>query len=374
MTVWAHVGSRGAKQYNQDMFLAINELLKEKTRFILITLVIFLVSYLTFFLTALAYGLANSYTQGIEKWNASGIALQKDANDNIARSLLTETDYQQFVGNNTARLGFGSATVDAQNPEDITLFGIDMSEFLAPNITEGRGVKSANEVVVADDLKDAGLSLGQEVSFKGVGQRYQVVGFTDRATFQTLPIVYMQLEAWRTAASDIAGMSGMKDDTTVSALVTRGDVNPGTFANSPLQWQTIRDYTFKLPGFNAQVLTFGTMIGFLILIASFVLAIFMYILTLQKKSVFGVLKAEGVPSSYIARSVLSQTIILAAFGMLLGLAFTLASGAAAGGAIPFLVQPLFFAGIAALFLIFAAIGGIASVLTVTKIDPVEAIG
>ena len=71
------------------MFLAINELLKEKTRFILITLVIFLVSYLTFFLTALAYGLATSYTQGINKWKASGIALQKDANNNIARSLLT---------------------------------------------------------------------------------------------------------------------------------------------------------------------------------------------------------------------------------------------------------------------------------------------
>ena len=44
------------------MFLAINELVKEKARFILIVAVIALVSYLTFFLTALAYGLATSYT------------------------------------------------------------------------------------------------------------------------------------------------------------------------------------------------------------------------------------------------------------------------------------------------------------------------
>lgn len=40
--------------YDTGMFLAINELLKEKTRFILIVAVIALVSYLTFFLTALA--------------------------------------------------------------------------------------------------------------------------------------------------------------------------------------------------------------------------------------------------------------------------------------------------------------------------------
>ena len=44
------------------------------------------------------------------------------------------------------------------------------------------------------------------------------------------------------------------------------------------------------------------------------------------------------------------------------------------GAVPFLVQPLFFIAIVALFLLCAAIGDIASVWAVTKIDPVEAIG
>ncbi|TXG77664.1 ABC transporter permease [Patescibacteria group bacterium] len=356
------------------MFLALNELLKEKTRFVLITLVIFLVSYLTFFLTALAYGLATSYTQGIEKWNASGIVLQQDANDNIARSLITEQDYEQFVDENTALLGVGSATIEAQETDDVTLFGIDTADFLRPVTTEGRDIQGAHEVVVSDELKEIGLVLGQEISFKGVPATYTIVGFTDRATFQTAPIVYMQLETWRTTASDLAGMVGMKDETTVSALVTRGLVNTDIYANRALGWQTIRDFSFQLPGYNAQVLTFGMMIGFLIIIASFVLAIFMYILTLQKKSVFGVLKAEGIPSGYIAQSVLAQTIILAGYGMLLGLGLTLLSGVALAGTVPFVVQPVFFAGIAGLFLICAAIGGMASVRTVTKIDPVEAIG
>jgi putative ABC transport system permease protein len=356
------------------MFLAINELMKEKTRFILIILVIFLVSYLTFFLTALAYGLATSYTQGIDKWQASGIALEEDANDNIARSLLTEEAYGKLDEVDTAQLGVGSATVEADEADDVALFGIDMNDFLEPNLTQGRGVESDGEVVVSDELKRIGFVLGEEVSFKSINSKFTIVGFTDHATFQTAPIVYMTLPAWRNAASDIAGMIGMKDDTTVSAVITKGDISADNFKATALSWQTIRDYSFKLPGYNAQVLTFGTMIGFLIVIASFVLAIFMYILTLQKKSIFGVLKAEGIPSGYIAASVLFQTVILAGIGLILGLALTLISGAALGGKVPFLAQPLFFAVIVLLFLFFAIVGGIASVRAVTKIDPVEAIG
>lgn len=355
------------------MFLAINELIKEKARFILITLVIVLVSYLAFFLTALAYGLATSYTQGIDKWQAQGIVLQADANYNIARSLLTADTYEPYLNDLTAQLGVGSATVEADETDDVSLFGIDMGGFLAPRVTEGRSVEKDNEVVVSDELKQIGITLGQEIRVKGTSASPTVVGFTDRATFQTAPIVYMKLDAWRAVVSDLAGMVGMKDDTTISALVTRGNIDAAFYSGSTLQWLTLRQYAFKLPGYNAQVLTFGTMIGFLILIASFVLAIFMYILTLQKKSMFGVLKAEGIPSSYIARSVLAQTVILAGFGMLIGLLLTLLSGAALEGTVPFLVQPLFFGVIAALFMTCAAIGGIASVLTVTKIDPAEAI-
>lgn len=77
---------------------------------------------------------------------------------------------------------------------------------------------------------------------------------------------------------------------------------------------------------------------------SFVLAISIYILTIQKKSIFGVLKAEGVPNRYISRSVKTQIVILVSSGMALGLAFTLLTGLGLAGKVPFMVQPLFFLG------------------------------
>ena len=356
------------------MFLAINELIKEKSRFILITAVIALVSYLTFFLTALAYGLATSYTQGIEKWQAGGIALQKDANDNIARSLLTESDYKDLVDDQAALIGVSTATVERDEKEDVSLFGVESGSFLWPNITEGRSVTASHEVVVSDELKRAGYALNDKLDFKGDETQYIVVGFTDHATFQTSPIVYMQLDEWRTATSAISGMTSMRDNTTVSGIVTTKQATTSDYTTDKLQWRNIADFSFKLPGYSAQVLTFGTMIGFLIAIASFVLAIFMYILTLQKKSMFGVLKAEGIPNAYISRSVKVQIVVLSVLGMTIGFIATMATGLALAGVVPFLVQPLFFVAIVALFLLCAAIGGIASVWAVTKIDPVEAIG
>jgi putative ABC transport system permease protein len=358
------------------MFLGISEIRHDKARFVLIVAVIALVSYLTYFLTALAYGLATSYTQGVDKWQADGIVLQSDANNVIARSLISEDDFQALSGVesgfNKARLGVSSATVARDDKEDVTLFGVDFDSFIAPNIIDGRTVRADDEVVVSDALKSIGVALGDTLTFTGGGDAYRVVGFTDQATFQTASIVYLTLSAWRSVAADISGMTGMRDDSTISAIVLRYEGLRGL--GDGLSVQSIDDFIFTLPGYSAQVATFGTMIGFLIFIASFMLAIFIYILTIQKKSLFGILKAEGIPTRYISRSVKTQIVILVSLGMLVGVILTLITGWALVGKVPFLVQPLFFVAITVLFLFCAAVGGIASVRVVTKIDPVEAIG
>lgn len=356
------------------MFLGINEIKHDKARFVLIVAVIALISYLTYFLTALAYGLATSYTQGIDKWNASGIVLQKDANNNVARSLLTAADYDSVKGVDKAKLGVSNATIELTKKKDIALFGVERSSFIAPKVAEGRTVRSPSEVVASDDLKLIGLKLNDELKFKGSDTGYKVVGFTNHATFQTAPIVYLDLSEWRVVTATISGMAGMRDATTISAIVTRHNAGIFAYDDSVLSWQNIRDFSFTLPGYSAQVATFGTMIGFLIFIASFMLAIFIYILTIQKKSMFGILKAEGVPNRYISRSVKTQIVILVSLGMFVGVVLTLLTGWGLTGKVPFLVQPLFFIAITALFLFCAAVGGIASVRVVTKIDPVEAIG
>lgn len=355
------------------MFLAINEIIKEKSRFILITAVIVLVGYLVFFLTALAYGLATSYTAALDKWDASGIVLRENANNNIGRSLLFESDYKDILSDDVAPLGVGAATVELDQAEDVSLFGINTDSFLSPEVASGRQISNAQEVVVSDELEKAGVQLGDRIELQGTEMGYEVVGFVEKATFQTAPVVYMSLDDWRVAVSEVSGMLGMRDDTTISAVVTRG-AETENFSSDTKSWQPLQDFIFALPGYQAQVLTFSLMIGFLIGIAAFVLAIFIYILTMQKKNIFGVLKAEGVSNGYIGWSVMAQVAILSVLGLAVGMALAVVTGVLLGAKVPFMINPIFFVGITALFLVCATLGGIVSVRSVTKIDPVEAIG
>ena len=355
------------------MFLAINEILKEKSRFVLIVIVVILVSYLVFFLTGLAYGLASSYTRALDKWEASGIIMSANANDTIGRSLLYSSDYANLLSDDVAPLGVGSATLIAESREDVALFGVEQGSFLTPDISEGRSISADNEVVLSDELQPLGIAIGDSIALADVADKYKVVGFTSRSTFQTTPVIYMSHDTWRLVASEASGMTGMRDDSTISALITRGD-QKAAYTNDRIYWQSIDDFIFNLPGYRPQVLTFSLMIGFLIGIAAFVLSIFIYILTMQKKSIFGVLKAEGISSAYIGRSVIVQVLIIATTGLLTGLALALATGPLLADKVPFQVNILFVAGITLLFLVCSLLGGIASVRSVAKIDPVEAIG
>ena len=69
------------------MFLAWNEIKRNKIKFSLVIGILVLISYLLFLLSGLANGLIKMNTEGIEKWNADAIILKKDANQTVEQSL-----------------------------------------------------------------------------------------------------------------------------------------------------------------------------------------------------------------------------------------------------------------------------------------------
>lgn len=361
------------------MFLAWKEICREKSRFILIIFVIALVSYLAYFLTGLAYGLASSYTLGIEKWSATGVIIQTDANDVIARSRIVETEVDKISADKKASLGIGSTVVlskdDNQEKIDVSVFGIHKDTFLMPNVIEGVAFDSQNEVVVDDSIKDAGYSIGDVLRLSNVASDYKIVGFTDNARYQTTPIIYMSVSDWRSMIEEM--MDGrVTGPYYVNAVIVKndsGEYDGEYLSKLGLSYKSINDYIYTLPGYGAQVLTFSIMIMFLIIIAAFVLGIFIYILTIQKKGIFGVLKAQGISNLTVAGSVMNQTIILALIGMAAGLTLTLISAWLLDGLVPFMINVYFFLGISLIFILFASFSAIFSVRSVVKIDPARAI-
>ena len=135
----------------------------------------------------------------------------------------------------------------------------------------------------------------------------------------------------------------------------------------------INKFIEDLPGYKPQNLTMNFMITFLFIISATVIGVFLYVITLQKKNLFGVLKAQGFTNGYLMKIVLSQTFILALIGTLIGLVLTILTGFVLPEAVPveFNIVTLIVFGV--VLILTSLIGSLFSVLSIRKIDPLKAI-
>ena len=355
------------------MFLALNEMRHSKLRYALVVGVTFLIAYLVFFLTGLSYGLAQEYQQAINKWQATDILLSDKANDSLSMSQINPKILDQVTANKKAVLaqtpGIIIDSKDDQKKQNVSFFGIDAGQFLRPNIIEGKLFQTRGDVVADKSLETRyGYQLGDKVRLATNDQTLTILGLTDQAKFSVAPVLYTSLETFQLIRNG-ASMAGQQA-ASVNAIVTKGTAGE----TAGLKNLSIGAFIYKLPGYSAQVMTFSFMIGFLVVIAAIVIGIFIYVLTMQKMAIFGVMKAQGISSGYIARSVVAQTFVLAFTGVLAGLVATVLSALALPDAVPFQTQPLFFAGIAVLIVVVAILGALFSVRSIVKLDPLRAIG
>lgn len=356
------------------MFLALNEIMHSKLRYALVAGVMFLIAYLVFFLTGLAYGLAQDNRTAVDKWEADSIVLSKDANSNLGMSMITKKIAEEVEGGKVAYLAQTPGVVTSKDSTEegkinVSFFGIDKNQFIMPNLVEGKAFDNDDEAVGDISLKEEyGLAVGDTVKLSGSDKTFKLTGFTDHAKFNVSPVLYTTINAYQEIRFE-------KEDTSenarINAIVVRGKIS-----NLPEDLEQIKISKFinELPGYNAQVLTFGFMIGFLIVIAAIVIGIFIYVLTMQKINIFGVMKAQGITGGFIARSVVAQTFILSFVGILLGLLGTVGTSLVLPDAVPFQSNLLFFGVISLLMLVVAVLGALFSVRTIVKIDPLKAIG
>ncbi|MBK4762164.1 ABC transporter permease [Enterococcus faecium] len=334
----------------------------------------FLIAYLVFFLTGLAYGLAQDNRTAVDKWEADSIVLSKDANSNLGMSMITKKIAEEVEGGKVAYLAQTPGVVTSKDSTEegkinVSFFGIDKNQFIMPNLVEGKAFDNDDEAVGDISLKEEyGLAIGDTVKLSGSDKTFKLTGFTDHAKFNVSPVLYTTINAYQEIRFE-------KEDTSenarINAIVVRGKIS-----NLPEDLEQIKISKFinELPGYNAQVLTFGFMIGFLIVIAAIVIGIFIYVLTMQKINIFGVMKAQGITGGFIARSVVAQTFILSFVGILLGLLGTVGTSLVLPDAVPFQSNWLFFGVISLLMLVVAVLGALFSVRTIVKIDPLKAIG
>ena len=146
------------------MFLALNEIKKNKLRFTLIIGVLMLVSYLVFFLSGLATGLENLNRESVDKWKATAIILTEESDKSMYQSSLTIEDANDIDAEEIAVIGQINAVAgNGDQKTNVSIFGINKDEFIMPKVTEGEVFAEDNEVIASDALKEDGFKVGDEL-------------------------------------------------------------------------------------------------------------------------------------------------------------------------------------------------------------------
>lgn len=116
------------------------------------------------------------------------------------------------------------------------------------------------------------------------------------------------------------------------------------------------------------------MLGFLLTISALVLAVFFYVLTLQKSHQFGIMKAIGSNNAFLAKTIFSQVFILAFTSILAGIGLTYLTAIVLPAEMPFDLDIKLVIFYSILLLAISVLSSLLSVHKITKIDPLQAIG
>lgn len=349
------------------MFLAWNEIRRNKLKFGLIIGVLTMISYLLFLLSGLANGLINMNKEGIDKWQADAIVLNKDANQTVQQSVFNKKDIENKYKKQATLKQTGEIVSNGHQKDNVLVFGVEKSSFLVPSLIEGHKATIDNEVLADETLKNKGFKIGDTLSLSQSDEKLHIVGFTESAKYNASPVIF-------TNDATIAKINPRLTGDKINAVVVRDTNWKDKKLNQELEAVSINDFIENLPGYKPQNLTLNFMISFLFVISATVIGIFLYVMTLQKTSLFGILKAQGFTNGYLANVVISQTLILALFGTAFGLLLTGVTGAFLPDAVPVKFDVLTLLVFAIVLMIVSVLGSLFSILTIRKIDPLKAIG
>ncbi|HEJ7208462.1 TPA: ABC transporter permease [Staphylococcus aureus] len=349
------------------MFLAWNEIRRNKLKFGLIIGVLTMISYLLFLLSGLANGLINMNKEGMDKWQADAIVLNKDANQTVQQSVFNKKDIENKYKKQATLKQTGEIVSNGHQKDNVLVFGVEKSSFLVPSLIEGHKATKDNEVLADETLKNKGFKIGDTLSLSQSDEKLHIVGFTESAKYNASSVIF-------TNDATIAKINPRLTGDKINAVVVRDTNWKDKKLNQELEAVSINDFIENLPGYKPQNLTLNFMISFLFVISATVIGIFLYVMTLQKTSLFGILKAQGFTNGYLANVVISQTVILALFGTAFGLLLTGVTGAFLPDAVPVKFDVLTLLVFAIVLMIVSVLGSLFSILTIRKIDPLKAIG
>ena len=362
------------------MNLALKELRRRPGRFATATVIITLIAILLMFLGSLLDGLIRSATGAIRVQDADAIVYSSTAQASFTRSRI-DVDVRMQIealdgvvevgGIGLVQLG---GRVPGNGPRDlanVALFGYELEPDGVP-APPADGQAWADEVLKADGVEE-----GMTMLLGPARTPVEVIGFVSDTSFNGQAGLWASEATWRSTLAQNRPDAQLADGVW-QALIVRGDVNPDQIDEvtaATTDSYTVDDAVNAIPGVEAQQGTFNQIIGVTIVVALVVIGLFFALLTVERLSLYGVLKALGARSSTIFGGLLVQAVVVTLIASTVAAALVvLLDFVIPPGSIPISVSAGSILSSAALLLLAAAVGCTFSLRRVLKVDPASAIG
>ncbi len=370
------------------LFLAFKELKHAKLRYAMMTAIIVLIAWLVFILSGLGNGLSTLSAATLKKINAEYVVYEETAGATFAKSILSEDimedlkkqkDIEDVAAFGASTISVGKTTSkDADDKEDVALIGLEPDAFVMPTVIEGEKLSLSNKkgVVINDTLKKAGYKIGDKLHVSNSNLKVEVIGFVKDETFNHLPAMFAVPETWRSYQYAAPGSDNGLNKPVQAFFLKAPNLEPEKLDTSidDIETVTKSKAVNGMPGYTAENGTIMMMLAFCIVISAFIIAVFFYVITMQKTQQFGVMKAIGASNGFIARAIVAQVAILSVVGILIGILLTYATALVFPEGMPFNLDPVLVTTYAIVLLIIALLSSIISVRQIVKIDPLTALG
>ncbi len=326
-------------------FLALKDVFKDKKIF---GLVIFILaaSYINLiFFSSILNGFTNTFQDQLIELMTSHVTLEPKEGqkyivgvDNIERKVGLIPGVTAI----TPRLSSGGTTSYKSKTVNAPINGITPSKesqvtVLAEKITEGEFLSDTdtNQVLVGGGLIEGtenhegmgaatlgSVSVGDRVTVSysnGIVRNYRVkgiiktdFGFSDIAIYVTNKEMESVLGIKNSASSMLIKTSDKKESERFKLLVIEQNVNA-----VPKTWQENAGFIEQIRESFSMVISATTFVS--LLTAAMTIGIIIYINTVHKKRVIGILKAIGAKNSAILKMFLIESVMFGLFGIVLGI-------------------------------------------------------
>ncbi|MCC6437175.1 MAG: ABC transporter permease [Acidimicrobiales bacterium] len=368
------------------MKLALRELRRRPGRFGAAGLILTLIALLLMFLGGLLDGLIRSSTGAMYALDGDVVVYTASAEDSFLRSRIEPTlrstvdgvdGVASSAGIGVVQLGARLADKGPRDLLDVVVFGPEAPP-LGVDALPGDG-----EAIADTTLQEQGVQVGTELSVGPARSTLTVVGFVEDTQYLGQAALWTNPETWRTVLTDnrpdqqlgdgvFQALTVRVDDGAVAADVADAiDIATGRSTAS----LTVVAAAEGLPGVEQQTATFNQIIGVTVGIAVVVVALFFALLTVERASLYGVLKAVGARSGTLFGGLVLQAVVLSAVACVIAGSAAIALDAVIPpGSIPLRISGTRI-GQSAVFLLVAAVIGCAfSLRRLLRVDPASAIG